>query len=79
MNVISEEFMKKFYLFKILLLFFAVDMIAGCSSYTMPPGTKHWHGKNFHKIAKEPVSPPSSPGTVKHWHGKNLHKIETTQ
>lgn len=69
--------MKKFYL--ILLLLSTVNIIVGCSSSTMPPSTKHWHGKDYHKVENDYVSPPSSPNAIKHRHGKDFHKIETTQ
>lgn len=71
--------MKKNYLFKILLLLLAVNIIVGCSSSTMPPDTKHWHGKDYHKIEKGYVPPSTSPNKIKHEHHKDFHKMEITQ
>lgn len=71
--------MKKYDLFKLLLLLFTLDSLAGCSSYTKQPDIKHWHGKNVHKLEKEYVTPSAPSGTVTHRHGKNFHKLEKTQ
>lgn len=43
------KFMEKSYYLKVLLLFTFCSLV-GCTS-TIRPDTKHWHGKNIHKVS----------------------------